>query len=104
MMTTEEVLRATVSALSQRTGERQTALAAALGLTQAQVSRRQRGAASWTLADVDRLAAHWGMPVLDLLAGPTHALGKLPADRVVACGGEQTLVPLSGPPRAPGRG
>ncbi|ASY37093.1 acyltransferase (plasmid) [Streptomyces sp. CLI2509] len=83
-----------MSAISHRTGERQATLAAVLGLTQAQVSRRQRGAASWTLHDCDRLAAHWGMSVLDLLAGPTHALRALPADRVVL-GGEQTLVPLS---------
>ncbi|NDZ80098.1 acyltransferase, partial [Streptomyces sp. SID10853] len=91
-----------MTALAHRTGEQQSALAAALGLTQSQISRRQRGKAAWTLTDVDRLAAHWGMPVLDLLAGPTHALAKLPADRVAA-GGQQTLVPLDTPSAAPRR-
>ncbi|WP_406349660.1 helix-turn-helix domain-containing protein [Streptomyces sp. NBC_00144] len=92
----------TVTALAHRTGEQQSALAAALGLTQSQVSRRQSGKAAWTLTDVDRLAAHWGMPVLDLLAGPTHAMTKLPADRI-ASGGTQTLVPLDVPAPAPRR-
>ncbi|WP_268253304.1 helix-turn-helix domain-containing protein, partial [Streptomyces subrutilus] len=99
-MSTEETLRVTVTAITHRTGEQQADVAAALGLTQSQISRRQRGLASWTLADCDRLAAHWGMPVLDLLAGPTHALTRLPADRV-AIGGQQTLLPLDTPAPAP---
>ncbi|MFB7422093.1 hypothetical protein ACFC0K_02280 [Streptomyces hydrogenans] len=60
-----------------RAGERQGDLAAAIGLSQAQVSRKQSGAAHWSLDDVDLLAAHYGLPVLDLLAGPTHAVGVL---------------------------
>ncbi|WP_328322961.1 helix-turn-helix domain-containing protein [Streptomyces sp. NBC_00455] len=100
LMSTEETLRVTVTAIAHRTGEQQSALAAALGLTQSQISRRQHGKAAWTLTDCDRLAAHWGMPVLDLLAGPTHAMTKLPADRI-ASGGQQTLVPLDTP--APAR-
>ncbi|MFB7367816.1 helix-turn-helix domain-containing protein, partial [Streptomyces hydrogenans] len=60
-----------------RTGERQAVVAAALGLSQAQVSRKQSGAAHWSLEDVDGLAAHYGISVLDLLAGPTHAVGVL---------------------------
>ncbi|WP_371631833.1 acyltransferase [Streptomyces sp. NBC_00341] len=99
-MSTEETLRVTVAAIAHRTGEQQSVLAGALGLTQGQISRRQRGIASWTLTDCDRLAAHWGMPVLDLLAGPTHALTKLPADRI-ATGGQQTLVPLDIPTPTP---
>ncbi|MFE4660903.1 helix-turn-helix domain-containing protein [Streptomyces hydrogenans] len=66
-----------MAALMTRTGERQAALAAGLGLSQAQVSRKQGGAAHWSLEDVDRLATHYGLPVLDLLAGPTHAVGVL---------------------------
>lgn len=100
LMSTEETLRVTVTAIAHRTGEQQSALGAALGLTQSQVSRRQSGKAGWTLTDCDRLAAHWGMPVLDLLAGPTHALAKLPADRI-AIGGQQTLVPLDAPTSTP---
>ncbi|MFF5927053.1 helix-turn-helix domain-containing protein [Streptomyces hydrogenans] len=77
MLGTEEVLRLTVAALMSRAGERQGDLAAAIGLSQAQVSRKQSGAAHWSLDDVDLLAAHYGLPVLDLLAGPTHAVGVL---------------------------
>ncbi|WP_229886937.1 helix-turn-helix domain-containing protein [Streptomyces subrutilus] len=99
-MSTEETLRVTVTAITHRTGEQQADVAVALGLTQSQISRRQRGLASWTLADCDRLAAHWGMPVLDLLAGPTHALTRLPADRLAA-GGQQTLLSLDTPGPTP---
>lgn len=77
MLGTEEVLRLTVAALMSRAGERQGDLAAAIGLSQAQVSRKQSGAAHWSLDDVDLLAAHYDLPVLDLLAGPTHAVGVL---------------------------
>ncbi|MFI6158241.1 acyltransferase [Kitasatospora sp. NPDC051170] len=72
-LSTLETLRLTVAALRQRTGESQAQLAAGVGLTQDKVSRRQAGAQSWTLDEVDALARHWGMAPLDLLAGPTHA-------------------------------
>ncbi|MEW1818460.1 helix-turn-helix domain-containing protein [Streptomyces diastaticus] len=94
MMSTEETLRLTVAALMQLTRERQPDVAAAIGLTQPQLSRRQAGKSAWTLTDCDRLAAHWGMPTLDLLAGPTHAAGCLPAARRSSVGA-QTAVPLA---------
>ncbi|MET9603130.1 helix-turn-helix transcriptional regulator, partial [Streptomyces sp. NPDC006459] len=77
VMGTEELLRLTVAALMARTGERQNVVADALGLSQAQVSRKQAGRQHWSLEDVDGLAAHYGLHVLDLLAGPTHAVGVL---------------------------
>ncbi|MFF2548680.1 acyltransferase [Kitasatospora sp. NPDC058063] len=76
-LSTLETLRLTVAALRQRTGENQRELAAALGLTQDKVSRRQSGAQPWSLDEVDALARHWGMGPLDLLAGPTHAAQSL---------------------------
>ncbi|MFF7727174.1 helix-turn-helix domain-containing protein [Streptomyces sp. NPDC008001] len=77
----EESLRLTVAALMQATGDSQRVIAAVLGLTQTQVSRRQSGATSWTLRDVDVLAGHYEMTALDLLAGPTRACETLPATR-----------------------
>ncbi|MET7843568.1 acyltransferase [Streptomyces sp. NPDC005356] len=91
---TEDLLRLTVSALMSRTGERQGDLATALGQAQAQVSRKQSGKQHWTLEDVDRLAAHYGLGVLDLLAGPTHAVTAL-ADG--AQGALLLSVPLTAP-------
>ena len=63
------------------TGESQAEVAVALGVSQAQVSRRQSGSAAWSLADCDALAAHFGIDVLDLLAGPTRACETLPVRR-----------------------
>ncbi|MFE5495285.1 acyltransferase [Streptomyces virginiae] len=77
VMGTEELLRLTVAALMAHTGERQNVVADALGLSQAQVSRKQSARQHWSLEDVDGLAAHYGLHVLDLLAGPTHAVGVL---------------------------
>ncbi|MFG2525936.1 acyltransferase [Streptomyces sp. NPDC048527] len=92
---TEDLLRLTVTALMSRTGERQGDLAAALGQAQAQVSRKQNGKQHWTLEDVDRLAAHYGLGVLDLLAGPTHAVTALASSR--HGGGVQASLPLAAP-------
>jgi transcriptional regulator with XRE-family HTH domain len=81
-MSLEESLRLTVAALMQATGDSQRRVAEVLGLTQTQISRRQSGAASWQLADVDTLAVHYGVRPLDLLDGPTKACEALPADRL----------------------
>ncbi|MFJ6347860.1 acyltransferase [Streptomyces sp. NPDC054835] len=99
MMGTEDVLRLTVSALMTRTGERQGDLAAGLGQSQAQVSRKQAGKSHWSLEDVDLLAAHYGLHPLDVLAGPTHAVGVLHgAVPSLQAGAQALAVPL--PPRA----
>lgn len=80
-MSLEERVRSAVAALLHAAGESQTELAGALGVSQAQVSRRQSGAAAWSLADCEVVAAHYGIDVLDLLAGPTRAAEALPAGR-----------------------
>ncbi|MFI6658798.1 helix-turn-helix domain-containing protein [Streptomyces sp. NPDC050523] len=80
-MNLEERVRSAVAALLHATGESQTELAAALGVSQAQVSRRQSGTATWSLTDCETVAAHYGIDVLDLLAGPTRATEALPTRR-----------------------
>lgn len=74
-----ELLRLTIAAVRAQTRETQADLAAGIGLSQGQLSRKLRNThgTAWTLDDVDRLAAHWRMRPLDLLAGPTHALERL---------------------------
>jgi transcriptional regulator with XRE-family HTH domain len=72
---------------------RQADLAAGLGITQGQVSRKQGGGAHWSLDDLDRLAAHYRIPVPDLVCGADHAVGRLPAVRRAAhLGGTQTTL------------
>ncbi|MCD7438358.1 helix-turn-helix domain-containing protein [Streptomyces lincolnensis] len=85
-MSLEERVRSAVAALLYAAGESQTDLATALGVSQAQVSRRQSGSAAWSLADCDAVATHYGIDVLDLLAGPTRASESLPVDRRRAAG------------------
>lgn len=72
-LSTLQTLRITVAALRQVTEETQAQLAAGIHLTQDKISRRQSGASAWTLDDIDAFAAHWGLDILELLAGPTRA-------------------------------
>jgi hypothetical protein len=95
MMSSEEILRLTVTTLMTSTGERQGDLAAGLGQAQAQVSRKLSGKSHWSLADADALAAHYRLHVLDLLAGPTHAVGVL---RGATSSLQQVVSALPAPP------
>ncbi|MFC8896641.1 helix-turn-helix domain-containing protein [Streptomyces cinereoruber] len=93
MPSTAAHLRLTVAALLYATGERQADLAAAVGITQGQVSRKQSGTALWSLDDLDRLSVHYGIPVPDLLCGADHAVRRLPvARRAAHLGGTQTAI------------
>ncbi|MES9512196.1 helix-turn-helix domain-containing protein [Streptomyces sp. NPDC000609] len=93
MTSTEQNLRITVAALMYATGEDQRTLGAGLRLSQAQVSRKQSGQAGWLLADLDRLSAHYGIPVVDLMCGADHAVSRLPARRRAAViGGTQSVI------------
>ncbi|WP_346656928.1 helix-turn-helix transcriptional regulator [Streptomyces sp. F001] len=76
-MTLAECVRSAVAALLHATDESQTDLAAALGVSQAQVSRRQAGDAPWSLGDCDAVAAYFEIDVLDLMAGPARAAEAL---------------------------
>ena len=80
-MKLDERVRSAVAALLHATGESQSDLAAALGVSQAQVSRRQSGTAAWSLADCETVAVHYGIDVIELLSGPTRAVESLPAER-----------------------
>ncbi|MFB7012332.1 MULTISPECIES: helix-turn-helix domain-containing protein [unclassified Streptomyces] len=93
LSTSERTLRITVAALMRACGENQTNLAVGLRLTQGQVSRKQTGRAAWSLGDIDNLSAYYGVPVPDLLCGPTHAVGKLSPLRIAAViGGSQEVI------------
>ncbi|WP_330302145.1 MULTISPECIES: helix-turn-helix transcriptional regulator [unclassified Streptomyces] len=85
-MSLADRVRSAVAALMHATGESQTDLAAALGVSQGQVSRRQSGAAAWSLDDCEAVAEHFGIDVLDLMAGPTRASESLPDLRRRALG------------------
>lgn len=95
LSTSEGTLRITVAALMRACGENQTKLADGLGLTQGQVSRKQAGLAAWSLGDIDSLSRHYGIPVPDLMAGPTHAVEQLPhVRRASLVGGSQGVFSL----------
>lgn len=96
MPSTAAHLRLTVAALMFATSETQADLAQGLGLSQGQVSRKQAGGtkgSSWSLDDLDKLSAHYGIPAPELLRGSDHAVNLLPAARRAECiGGTQTTI------------
>ena len=97
MPSTESQLRLTVAYIRAATGETQEDLGRGLRLSQAQVSRKQSGRSTWSLTDLDRLSAHYGVPVPDLLSGVEHAVGRVPAHRRAAVvGGSQIVIPTGG--------
>lgn len=93
LSTTEGELRITVAALMKACGENQTKLAEGLRITQGQVSRKQNGKAVWSMGDIDKLSVHYGIPVPDLLSGPSHAVRKLSPRRLAdMIGGSQEVI------------
>lgn len=63
----------TVAQLKRMTGERNADLAVVVGVNTSAFSARMTGKTEWKLADVERLAEHWGVEISDLVMGPTHA-------------------------------
>jgi hypothetical protein len=80
-LSTEELVRLTVTALLQHTGEKPGDISKSTGLSQTQISRKRGGQRGWSLDDLDLLAEHYGITVADLVQGPTHAVQSLPPDR-----------------------
>ena len=91
-MTSLQMFRVTVAALLHASGETVTALAGVLGISQSAVSKKQSGASAWSFDDLDKVSAHYNIPVPDLLRGPTFAVKQLPTDRRAAViGGSQQV-------------
>lgn len=78
----EALIRASVAAVTNLTGENLTDVGRAIGLSRALISRRQRGELPWKIADLGRLADHWEIPACALISGPTDALEEMPAGRI----------------------
>jgi hypothetical protein len=78
----EALIRASVAAVVNVTGESLTDLGRALGLAKVLVSRRQRGGTPWTVAELGDLTDHWQIDPCLLLAGPSASVAGLRLDRV----------------------
>ncbi|MET8945437.1 XRE family transcriptional regulator [Streptomyces sp. NPDC004542] len=78
----EAVIRASVAAVRNVTGESLTDIAKALGRSKVLISGRQRGQFPWKTSDIGWLADHWKIPPHTLLAGPTAAISALSVARV----------------------
>ncbi|MFB6984533.1 hypothetical protein [Streptomyces sp. NPDC056304] len=66
---TLEILRESVEALLAVTGQTRSGLATRIDLTKYAVSRRQSGETPWGFDEADKIASHFGIPPLTLLAG-----------------------------------
>ena len=65
-----EIVAENVRAESARRGYSQSSLARALGMQQTQISRRWRGAMSWSLDEIEQVASILGIEATCLIARP----------------------------------
>ncbi len=72
-MSTAQVVTANVRAEAVRRGYNQIGLADALGMTQAQVTRRWKGSPLWTFDELDAIADLFDIPVTDLVTDFTES-------------------------------
>ena len=70
MSDTQSNITESVLALSAVERQSQTQIAGVLGLSQAAVAHRLRGATKWNVDDVGRLCDHFGVTYAQLTAGP----------------------------------
>jgi transcriptional regulator with XRE-family HTH domain len=77
-MTPSQAASAAVLAHIALRGGSQRAIAEVLGLSQQSVSDRLTGKTPFTLADLDRLAEHWDIPVAQLLDPPASLVDDAP--------------------------
>ena len=89
----EQISDATLLLL-RRCGESITDLAASLGQDRTNVSAKVHGSRLWTVDDLDRIANHFGISLLELLSGTQVALDALPRQRRTAAG-RQTALPAA---------
>lgn len=90
----EIIVRETVAAVMDVTGETLTDVGNGIGYAKTITSRRQRGLSRWTIADLGRLADHWRVPPCALLSGPSDAVSELSLDRVNELRRSKGLHPL----------
>lgn len=77
---TQTSIRMTIKLIMAMREETQGSLARSIGLSTTTVNAKQIGRSSWTLNDLDALAKHWEVSVIDLLKGAPHALVLMKAD------------------------
>ncbi|MGW8526991.1 hypothetical protein [Nocardiopsis sp. NPDC055824] len=89
-----EQISDTTLLLLRRCGETITDLAASLDQDRTNVSAKVHGGRLWTVDDLDRIAGHFQISLLELLSGTQVALDALPHRRR-ASAGRQTALPAA---------
>lgn len=79
-MSLEEVVAGNIRAEAARAGLSQADVARALHVPRSWVSTRYRGAARWSVADIERMASLLGMPASRLLELPRLDSNQQPSD------------------------
>ncbi|GAB3738018.1 hypothetical protein [Nocardiopsis nanhaiensis] len=91
----QEQISDTVAVLMRRCGDTHTSLAASLAQDRTNVSAKVHGRRSWTVEDLDGIADHFGITLLELLSGIQVAVDSLPRQRLVGEQGRQTTAPAA---------
>lgn len=96
----EDRVRASIAAVMTLTGEPNIALTEVLRVGDVMISRRRRGLAPWSIADLGRLAEHWQIPPGVMLDGPSETLDAMPPERIDELRALRKLPPLNSRPTA----
>lgn len=91
----QEQISDTVAVLMRRCGDTHTDLAASLEQNRTNISAKVHGRRSWTVEDLDGLADHFGITLLELLSSIQGAVDALPRRRTAGEQGHQTTAPAA---------
>ncbi|GAB3214225.1 hypothetical protein GCM10027294_52830 [Marinactinospora endophytica] len=90
-----EQISDTVAVLLRRCGENIADLAASLHQDRTNVSAKVHGRRLWTVDDLDGIAAHFHITLLELLSGPQAAVEALPRQCHTTPAGSQPALPAA---------
>lgn len=91
----QEQISDTVAVLMRRCDDTFTDLGASLKQDRTNISAKIRGRRLWTVDDLDGIAHHYGISILELLSGTQVAVDALPRERLAGAQGRQAALPAA---------
>lgn len=91
----QEQISDTVAVLIRRSGETITDLSLTLKQDRTNVSAKLHGRRLWTVDDLDGIARHYGISLLELLSGGQVAVEALPRERRATSTARQVALPAA---------
>ncbi|MFH8260506.1 hypothetical protein [Streptomyces roseolus] len=94
-------VRAIIRHITSLTHETNVDLGKAISMSPALVGRRQSSQSKWSVDELARVAAHWGLDLWCLFTDVDRVMHELPQDRVTELRAAKGLAPLHFKPPMP---